>query len=118
MPMIRGRKGGRIVTITSTSGLRGNRGQVNYSASKAGLIGATRSLALELAKRKITVNSVAPGLIETDMTAELDTDHLKRIIPMQRLGSPEEVAAVVSFLFSDRASYVTAEVIGVNGGLS
>ncbi len=117
MPMVRARKGGRIVTITSTSGVRGNRGQVNYSASKAGLIGATRSLALELAKRKITVNSVAPGLIETDMTAGLPADQLTRLIPMQRLGSPEEVASVVAFLFSDGAAYVTGEVIGVNGGL-
>ena len=117
MPMVRARKGGRIVTITSTSGVRGNRGQVNYSASKAGLIGATRSLALELAKRKITVNSVAPGLIETDMTAGLPADQLTRLIPMQRLGSAEEVASVVAFLFSDGAAYVTGEVIGVNGGL-
>jgi 3-oxoacyl-[acyl-carrier protein] reductase len=117
MPMVRARKGGRIVTITSASGVMGNRGQVNYSASKAGLIGATRSLALELAKRKITVNSVAPGLIETDMTAGLPTEPLVKMIPMQRLGAPEEVAGVVAFLFSEDASYVTGEVIGVNGGL-
>jgi 3-oxoacyl-[acyl-carrier protein] reductase len=117
MPMVRARKGGRIVTITSASGVMGNRGQVNYSASKAGLIGATRSLALELAKRKITVNSVAPGLIETDMTAALPAQELAKMIPMQRLGSPAEVAAVVTFLFSEGASYVTGEVIGVNGGL-
>ena len=95
----------------------GNRGQVNYSASKAGLIGATRSLSLELAKRRITVNSVAPGLIETEMTAGLPADEVSRLIPMQRMGTPEEVAAVVGFLFSLGASYITGQVISVNGGL-
>ncbi len=117
MPMVRAKKGGRIVTIASASGLLGNRGQVNYSASKAGLIGATRSLSLELAKRRITVNSVAPGLIETEMTEGLPVEEISRLIPMQRMGTPEEVAAVVGFLFLPGASYITGQVISVNGGL-
>ena len=117
MPMVRARTGGRIVTIASASGTMGNRGQVNYSASKAGLIGATRSLALELAKRSITVNSVAPGLIETEMTAAISKDEMSRLIPMRRMGTPEEVAGVVSFLFSQSSSYITGELISVNGGL-
>lgn len=117
MPMVRARRGGRIVTMSSVSGVSGNRGQVNYSASKAALIGATRSLSLELAKRKITVNSVAPGLIETDMVAALPREEVAKVIPMRRFGQPEEVAAVVSFLFSDTASYVTGQTIGVNGGM-
>ena len=117
MPMVRAKQGGRIVSIASASGVMGNRGQVNYSASKAGLIGATRSLALELAKRRITVNAVAPGLIDTEMVEGIPAEEIARMIPMRRLGTPEEVAAVVAFLFSDGASYVTGETISVNGGL-
>jgi 3-oxoacyl-[acyl-carrier protein] reductase len=118
MPMIRDRQGGRIVTISSVSGVIGNRGQVNYSAAKAGLVGATRSLALELAKRRITVNSVAPGLIDTDMIEGLPLAEVAKLIPMRRIGKPEEVSAVVAFLFSEDASYVTGQVIGVNGGMA
>ena len=117
MPMIRRRKPGRIVTLASVSGLIGNRGQVNYSAAKAGIIGATKALALELAKRKITVNCVAPGLIETDMLQGLPLEEIRGAIPMRRLGQPEEVAAVVNFLLSEEAGYVTRQVISVNGGL-
>ncbi|MCL4104114.1 UNVERIFIED_CONTAM: hypothetical protein GTU68_034976 [Idotea baltica] len=117
MPMIRRRKAGRIVTLSSVSGLIGNRGQVNYSAAKAGIIGATKALAVELAKRKITVNCVAPGLIETEMLHDLPLDKVRDTIPMRRLGQPEEVAAVVKFLLSEEASYITRQVISVNGGL-
>jgi 3-oxoacyl-[acyl-carrier protein] reductase len=117
MPMIRLKKGGRIVTMSSVSGLMGNRGQVNYSAAKAGLIGATKALALELAKRKITVNCVAPGLIETEMVTEEVKEHALKMIPLQRMGHVDEVAKVVKFLCSDDASYITRQVISVNGGL-
>lgn len=117
MPMIRLKKGGRIVTLSSVSGLMGNRGQVNYSAAKAGLIGATKALALELAKRKITVNCVAPGLIETEMVTEEVKEHALKMIPLQRMGHVDEVAKVVKFLCSDDASYITRQVISVNGGL-
>ncbi|MFW1839558.1 3-ketoacyl-ACP reductase FabG2 [Acinetobacter gyllenbergii] len=117
MPMIHLRKGGRIVTLSSVSGIMGNRGQVNYSAAKAGLIGATKALALELAKRKITVNCVAPGLIETEMVTDEVKQHALKMIPMQRMGQVDEVAAVVKFLCSDEASYITRQVISVNGGL-
>jgi 3-oxoacyl-[acyl-carrier protein] reductase len=117
MPMIRRRDGGRIVTMSSVSGLVGNRGQVNYSASKAGIIGATKALALELAKRNITVNCIAPGIIETAMTENLPADEIKAAIPMRRLGKPEDVAALTAFLFSEDAGYITRQVISVNGGL-
>lgn len=116
MPMVQRRKPGRIVTLSSVAGLAGNRGQVNYSASKAGIIGATKSLALELAKRKITVNCVAPGVIETQMTEELP-GKVKDMIPMRRYGQAEEVAAAVAFLCSEDASYITRQVISVNGGM-
>jgi len=118
MPMVRRRAPGRIVTLSSVSGLVGNRGQVNYSAAKAGIIGATKALAIELAKRQITVNCVAPGLIDTDMAHDdLPLDDILKMIPMQRTGTPDEVAAVVSFLLSADAAYVTRQVIAVNGGL-
>jgi len=117
MPMITAKKPGRIVTMSSISGLIGNRGQVNYSASKAGIIGATKSLAIELAKRNITVNCVAPGLINTDMITTDLADATLKLIPAQRMGRPEEVAAAVAFLMSDDASYITRQVISVNGGM-
>jgi 3-oxoacyl-[acyl-carrier protein] reductase len=117
MPMVRRRKPGRIVTLSSVSGLIGNRGQVNYSAAKAGIIGATKALALELAKRDITVNCVAPGLIDTEMVSELPLDEIKKIVPARRVGNPREVAAAVAFLMSDDAGYITRQVISVNGGL-
>jgi 3-oxoacyl-[acyl-carrier protein] reductase len=118
MPMIRRRQAGRIVCITSVSGLIGNRGQVNYSASKAGLIGAAKALAIELGKRKITVNCVAPGLIDTAMLDEnVPVEELMKMIPAQRMGTPEEVAGAVNFLMSAEAGYITRQVLAVNGGL-
>ncbi|MCH2185574.1 3-oxoacyl-ACP reductase FabG [Myxococcota bacterium] len=118
MPMIRAKNGGRIVSITSTAGSIGVRGQVNYSASKAGVVGATRSLALELAKRKITVNAVAPGFINTEMTQDLDPQTVRQLIPMQRIGKPEEVSGPVAFLFSEAAAYITGQTLAVNGGVA
>lgn len=117
MPMVRRRKPGRIVVLSSVSGVMGNRGQVNYSASKAGLIGACKALALELAKRSITVNCVAPGLIETEMVDELPIEEALKMIPARRMGKPEEVAATISFLMSEDAGYITRQVISVNGGM-
>ncbi|MRJ44440.1 3-oxoacyl-ACP reductase FabG [Idiomarina loihiensis] len=118
MPMIQQRRGGRVVTIASVSGIAGNRGQVNYSASKGGVIAATKALSLELAKRKITVNCVAPGLIETDMTGELEHEkEILSMIPMRRAGKPEEVAGLVGYLFQPSAAYITRQVFSVNGGL-
>ncbi|MEP1448355.1 MAG: 3-ketoacyl-ACP reductase FabG2 [Paraglaciecola sp.] len=118
MPMVSKRKGGRIVTMASVSGVIGNRGQVNYSASKGGVIAATKALSLELAKRKITVNCVAPGLIDTGMTDELPIDEIVKMIPLKRVGQVNEVAATVAFLMSDDASYITRQVISVNGGMA
>ncbi|MDV6316389.1 3-oxoacyl-ACP reductase FabG [Idiomarina sp. HP20-50] len=118
MPMIQQRRGGRVVTIASVSGIAGNRGQVNYSASKGGVIAATKALSLELAKRKITVNCVAPGLIETDMTGGLEHEkEILSMIPMRRAGKPEEVAGLVGYLFQPSAAYITRQVFSVNGGL-
>jgi len=117
MPMVRARRGGRIVSISSLAGMAGNRGQVNYAASKAGLIGATKSLAQELASRQITVNCVAPGWIETDMLGDADREALAAMVPLRRLGTPEDVAAAVAFLFSPEAGYITGHVLAVNGGM-
>lgn len=118
MPMVRRRKPGRIVTLASVSGLIGNRGQTNYAAAKAGIIGATKSLAIELAKREITVNCVAPGLIDTEMISEEVLEEAMKMIPLRRMGRPEEVAALVAFLMSADAAYITRQVISVNGGLT
>lgn len=117
MPMVQTRKGGRIITMASVSGIAGNRGQVNYSAAKAGIIGATKALSLELAKRKITVNCVAPGLIETAMTDDLPVAEMMKMIPLKRMGTVNEVAGTVAFLMSDDAAYITRQVISVNGGM-
>lgn len=118
MPMVSARKGGRIVALSSVSGLIGNRGQVNYSAAKAGIIGAVKALAVEMAKRAITVNAVVPGIIDTQMTGSLADVNLNQIVPMRRMGRPEEVAALVGFLCSDDAAYITRQAISVNGGMA
>ncbi len=117
MPMVSARRGGRIVTLSSVSGIAGNRGQTNYSAAKAGIIGASKSLAIELARRNITVNVVAPGIIATQMTDGIPPDEIARIVPMRRSGRPEEVAAAVGYLCTDEASYITRQVLSVNGGM-
>lgn len=115
--MMARKHGGRIVNVSSLSGVKGMQGQVNYSAAKAALIGATKSLALETASRNVTVNAIAPGFIETDMTKELNEEELTQLIPMKRFGKPDEVAKLVGFLISDDAAYITGEVIAINGGL-
>jgi len=117
MPLCR-KKRGRIITISSVSGIIGNRGQVNYSAAKAGIIGATKALAVELASRSITVNCIAPGIIETEMIRDIPMDIVLPSIPMGRIGKPEEIAALAVFLLSDSASYITRQVISVNGGMA
>jgi len=117
MPMIRKRQGGRIVAVSSVSGVMGNRGQVNYSASKAGIIGAVQALAVELASRQITVNAVAPGLIQTDMIKDVPVEEALKGIPAGRVGKPEEVASLIAYLMSDAAAYITRQVIGINGGI-
>lgn len=116
MPMVSGRIKGRIIALSSISGVVGNRGQVNYSAAKAGIIGAVKALAVELAKRAITVNAIAPGIIETDMTADIP-DEIRGAVPMRRFGRPEEVASLAAYLMSEDAGYITRQVISVNGGM-
>ena len=116
LPMIQNKKG-RIVALSSVSGIMGNRGQINYSASKAAIIGAVKTLSREVAKRNITVNCVAPGVIETDMTSEISFDMIKNSIPMRRMGTTREVASIINYLFSEDASYITGQVISVNGGM-
>lgn len=117
MPMIRRRDGGRIISVSSASGLMGTRGQVNYSAAKAGIVGATKALAVELASRAITVNCVAPGLVETAMSENVAVEDITKMIPLRRSGQPEEVAGLVNYLLSDEAGYITRQVISINGGL-
>jgi len=117
MPMVQARRPGRIITLSSVSGIMGNRGQVNYSASKAGIIGATKALAVELGKRNITVNCIAPGVIETDMGKDAPLDAILPGIPLRRVGKPREVASLAVFLLSEDAGYITRQVISVNGGL-
>lgn len=115
-PMLR-KRAGRIINIVSLSGLKGNAGQTNYAAAKGAIVAATKSLAFEVAKRKIAVNAVAPGFIKSDMTEGLNEKELSKLVPMERFGTPEEVAHVVSFLASDKASYITGEIININGGI-
>ena len=111
------KKFGRVINIVSISGINGMAGQTNYAAAKSGIIGMTKSLALEIAKKKVTVNAVAPGFIETDMTKDLNQDELKKLVPSNRFGQPEEVADLVGFLASEKAGYITGEVISISGGL-